>query len=443
MKRILLLACLLFVTALVAVPRDMVVVEFGTGTWCTYCPGAAMGADDLIANGKNVAVVEYHGGDAYENTAGAARTDYYSMIYFPTAVFDGLTPVEGGDHSNSLYSSYLPLYNNRYSTNSPVTISATAVAGETNNQLMLTVAVNKSEPVDAASLALFTVVTESDIHVNWQGQSKLDFVERGMYPGADGTPVDFSTGDTQTYQIPITLASAWVKDNLEVVVFLQNLATKEVYQGVKYSIGSLLGLSPVSLESIDFGTINIDETATQNFTVRNYYNRPIKCDISINNDMFFLGTAKDPQLIASRGSIDYQLFALLYASGDFNTNMTIHLTYEDNTPVCDDIVIPVHAQTTSTANEDNTASAINHLNIYPNPVTNFATIRLDKAAKVRHAAVYNLKGEKVFDLSQGKSSDTMMWNGVNQMGQQSANGVYFVRISTDQGTFMQKLMLVK
>ena len=43
--------------------RENVVVEIATGTWCQYCPGAAMGADDLISNGHDVAVIEYHGGD--------------------------------------------------------------------------------------------------------------------------------------------------------------------------------------------------------------------------------------------------------------------------------------------------------------------------------------------------------------------------------------------
>ena len=50
------------------VDRDKVLLEIITGTWCYYCPGAAMGAEDLIANGKEVAVVEYHTGDTYENT---------------------------------------------------------------------------------------------------------------------------------------------------------------------------------------------------------------------------------------------------------------------------------------------------------------------------------------------------------------------------------------
>ncbi len=42
------------------VPREMVILEITTSTKCTYCPGAAMGAEDLLANGKFVAVIEHH-----------------------------------------------------------------------------------------------------------------------------------------------------------------------------------------------------------------------------------------------------------------------------------------------------------------------------------------------------------------------------------------------
>lgn len=50
---LLLIATLSFVWA---VPREMVVLEIGTGTWCPYCPGASMGAHDLLEAGYNVAV---------------------------------------------------------------------------------------------------------------------------------------------------------------------------------------------------------------------------------------------------------------------------------------------------------------------------------------------------------------------------------------------------
>jgi hypothetical protein len=40
--------------------KQQVMLEIGTGTGCQYCPGAAMGAEDLITNGDSVTVVEYH-----------------------------------------------------------------------------------------------------------------------------------------------------------------------------------------------------------------------------------------------------------------------------------------------------------------------------------------------------------------------------------------------
>jgi hypothetical protein len=45
MKKSLLVFLLLMgiLSALLAVPRELVVVEIATGTWCGYCPGAAMG----------------------------------------------------------------------------------------------------------------------------------------------------------------------------------------------------------------------------------------------------------------------------------------------------------------------------------------------------------------------------------------------------------------
>ena len=57
--------------------RQMVLAEDFTSTLCTYCPGAAMGMDDLLANGKFVAVIAEHSNygnnDPYKNTYSLAR----------------------------------------------------------------------------------------------------------------------------------------------------------------------------------------------------------------------------------------------------------------------------------------------------------------------------------------------------------------------------------
>ena len=90
------------------VDREKVILEIGTSTGCQYCPGAAMGADDLIANGHDVAVIEYHNGDNYANVYSNSRNSYYSVPGFPTAYFDGGNSIVGGSPNQSMYSTYLP-----------------------------------------------------------------------------------------------------------------------------------------------------------------------------------------------------------------------------------------------------------------------------------------------------------------------------------------------
>ena len=76
MKKIL-LAIVLFMTVTIGMAqyaaRNMVVVEVATGTWCQWCPYAAMGVDDMLSNGDSVAVIENHNGDSYAYTASNAR----------------------------------------------------------------------------------------------------------------------------------------------------------------------------------------------------------------------------------------------------------------------------------------------------------------------------------------------------------------------------------
>lgn len=94
------------------VPRDQVVIEVGTGTWCQYCPGAVMGIEDLLANGYNVAAVKYHSGDSYQTSASIARINYYNITGFPTAWFDGVYNVVGGQiHKACIPTTYLMLIN--------------------------------------------------------------------------------------------------------------------------------------------------------------------------------------------------------------------------------------------------------------------------------------------------------------------------------------------
>ena len=225
------------------VERDMVILEIATGTWCYYCPGSSMGADDLIANGHNVAVIEYHqylGFESYANIYSDARFNYYEMSGCPTAVFDGIILLAAGDPSYSLYEDYLPRYNVRNAVPSSFNIDLSGE--EIGLDYSISVTANKVASTSNANMVLHLVLTESQIAEEWQGQTELNFVERLMIPDQYGTALDFSTGDAQTVNLGFTLDPEWASSNCELVAFIQDNDSKEILQGSKVNLAELEAL---------------------------------------------------------------------------------------------------------------------------------------------------------------------------------------------------------
>ncbi len=218
------------------VPRDMVVLEIGTGTWCQFCPGAAMGADDLIANGCEVAVIENHNGDAFANAASNARNSYYGISGYPTAFFDGVLSYAGGSNTQSMYNNYLPLYQQRIAIPSDFTIEIYGENTGLNYNILLVI--NKVAG-SWSNLKVHLALTESEIVYAWQGQNHLNFVNRLMAPDHNGTTVNFSTLNEIEIPLSFTLDASWVTAHCELVAFIQNDATKEILQGAKVALADL------------------------------------------------------------------------------------------------------------------------------------------------------------------------------------------------------------
>ncbi|MCK9399200.1 MAG: PKD domain-containing protein [Bacteroidales bacterium] len=218
------------------VARQQVILEIGTGTWCQYCPGAAMGADDLIEAGCQVGVIEYHNGDSFTNTASDARNAYYNIPGYPTAHFDGVLEYVGGSNTQSMYPNYLPLYQQRIVIPSNFTIQIFGQhTGSTYDvQLVIT-----KESGTWTTLTAQLALTESEIVYSWQGQNQLNYVERLMAPDHLGTQVDFTSENTVVLNLQFTISSDWVTNNCEIVAFLQNDGTKEILQGNKVAIPNL------------------------------------------------------------------------------------------------------------------------------------------------------------------------------------------------------------
>ena len=221
--------------------KQEVMMEVGTGTGCQYCPGAAMGAEDLISHGDSVAVVEYHAynsNDPYYNSYAVARCAYYGISGFPTAFFDGLYSFIGGSNSQSMYTYYLPLY--QQSMAKKTAFSFDFFGSHTGNNYSVTVNIHKLATFLNASTVLQVALTESHIYYLWQGQDSLQFVERLMAPDANGTPVDMTNDTIRQITLSFTVDTSWVLQNLEISAFLQDTNTKEIFNGNKQWLADLV-----------------------------------------------------------------------------------------------------------------------------------------------------------------------------------------------------------
>ncbi len=245
MKKTLLLSFVLFaaLSMFAQVARELVLIEVGTGTGCPYCPGAAMGLEDLYANGDPVAGIEYHSynsGDPFNTPEAAARTTYYGISGYPTAQFDGeYNEYVGGSNSSSLYSTYLPIVTARMAI--PMEFTTEIYGDNTGNNYNVVVRITKQSAYSGTNLKVRFALTESDIAYSWQGQSVIDFTERLMAPDENGTAVSFpNIGDQADVNLTFTFNSSWVAANCELIAWIQDDASKVVLSATAVDLLALV-----------------------------------------------------------------------------------------------------------------------------------------------------------------------------------------------------------
>ncbi len=246
------------------VAREEVVLEIGTATWCGFCPGAAMGAEDLIANGCDVAVIEYHTDDSYTNAAALARKSYYGMGGIPDAYFDGIENVGGGSATQSMYSSYLPKYELRIAIAS--TVSIDWYGTHEGNTYTVTATVMKHASV-SNDLTLHFALTESGIQEAWQNQTELHWVERWMQNDGDGIDITLSGPAPVTQTVTFDIDPSWNLEELELVAFVQDNIDKEIQQAKKVMLENMPPPPPVAdftadqTDFCDMGTVTFTDNS--------------------------------------------------------------------------------------------------------------------------------------------------------------------------------------
>ncbi len=238
MSRGMFLALVLCIPALLTASQRIVVIEDFTATWCTYCPGAARGIEELDFNAFDTVVpLAYHPStsDPYYNTVSVTRMNYYGVSGYPTVRLDGDYSVVGGVHTGTMYPTYRQFFDTRKLVASPLEIELSNTYDTLTRQGHLDILLRNTTGT-AVSGQLHVAIIQNHIYHPWQGMESLQYVVRDMLPNGTGVAVTVPANDSLTATRDYTLNAAWVASNCEIVVFVQNNATKQMFQGARTAV---------------------------------------------------------------------------------------------------------------------------------------------------------------------------------------------------------------
>jgi thiol-disulfide isomerase/thioredoxin len=217
-----------------------VLVELFTTRTCANCPKAEEALLNLVQSmGRaNLSVIAYHdwrAGDPASDPLGTeetvARIRWYTddptfpgrAGLWPTAVFDGLRVVEGAETVEQAESNYSIEIGLREPVGSPLRLTVSGGLEAAGGSVRADVKVTGRLP--AGALVLRAVVVEDHV---LQYTSYYEFVARRVL---EDEPLDLvAIGDSTAATWAFPVDGSWNLGKLDVVVFVQNDAGREVIQ---------------------------------------------------------------------------------------------------------------------------------------------------------------------------------------------------------------------
>lgn len=228
--------------------RNYILMEVITSITCPYCPTAAQAIDEMIAEGFQIAPIEYHytDNDPYGTPATMTRANYY-MPFFddgdnnfgtPTTIINGMNGLEGAAQTVQDMKDYYEYYYNEYIDIPTVYNIDASVSTVTLDPWLFDINVEVEETLDYYDdeMSLHVALTETGIPESWQGLDYVNFTLRDMLPDANGTILNFDAASVQSANFQLSLDTTYVKDSCSVIIFLQNNATAHVMDVYKVSL---------------------------------------------------------------------------------------------------------------------------------------------------------------------------------------------------------------
>ncbi len=321
------------------VVKSHVLVETCTEDGCPYCPAAQQGLEYLVNQGYNVIPLHYHYSSNVGNSDGNARMSFYGVPGFPTSYFNGHVEDVGG---GSTESRYVNDYNSVKNETTSFIVSIDSIRSPDHVNYSVYVKVKKIASYSGTNIKLITAVTESSVDYHW-GPDHISYLQRGMYPNANGTAISLNEGDSTTIQLDFSISSEWNVDSLYFIAFAQDMSSKEVLNMDMQDLFAPVGQNNVGVFAIEepqADQVICRRAISPVVIIKNYgLNDLTSCDIKtvINGDT--VGTYHWTGTLAPAESATVSLDPMVYNQQENNTleiiatnpNGTVDPELDDNT----------------------------------------------------------------------------------------------------------------
>ncbi|MBN1481536.1 hypothetical protein EH223_04160 [candidate division KSB1 bacterium] len=269
--------------------REVVLIEKATGTWCGYCPGAARCVTELQrAFPGQVAAIDYHISDNYENAQCRPRAEFYNVPGYPTAKFNGISEIVGGASAFAWEDLYRENYKPRFlaALGHGTCLDMQLTYMEKNNKITAHAALTGLATSYVKNYRIFYVVVESHIKQSWGGLDSLQHVFRGVYPDWNGVPFitdqPIEEGVTFESDIEFDFPANVVQENSEIIAFVQNIDNQAVTVA---AIGEKVEPPPIPFEITVYDT-TVTDTAGKEIVFAGLVHNLLDTELSIQFNRF-------------------------------------------------------------------------------------------------------------------------------------------------------------
>ncbi len=191
----------------------------------------------LNSHGTECAVIKYqmswpNPGDPYYTDEGGVRRAYYGVSGVPSLFTGGVSTATTSTGVNSAFAT-------QQAKTTFFEISGTHQISGTNIsvQAKITPYVTTANNDFTVHIVVVEKVTTQNTGNN--GETEFHYVMMKMLPDASGTPINFESGTQFTINETVDMSSTHVEemDDLDVIIFIQNNVTQEVFQSTKSTEG--------------------------------------------------------------------------------------------------------------------------------------------------------------------------------------------------------------